>query len=74
MDARQSCDIERKKSGNKKKIMVLLRNVFGQIFSKFGLLVVLILAGICVPIVFQLITFAKDFDPQNVRFWLKQKK
>lgn len=46
--------------------MVLLRNVFGQIFSKFGLLVVLVLAGLCVPIVLQLITFAKDFDPQNV--------
>lgn len=54
------------KSGSKKKIMVLLRNVFGQIFSKFGLLVVFVLVGICAPIVFQLIAFAKDFDPQNV--------
>lgn len=47
-------------------MMVLLKNVFGQIFSKFGILVVLVLGGLCVPIVFQLITFAKDFDPQRV--------
>lgn len=47
-------------------MMLLLRNVFGWLFSKFGLLVVLVFAGLCAPIVFQLITFAKDFDPQQI--------
>jgi len=44
---------------------VLLKNVFGWIFSKFGLFVVLVIGSLCVPIVLQLNTIAKDLDPEQ---------
>lgn len=57
--------LEQKKRG-KQEMMVLLRMLGGQIVSKFVKLVVLVLVLLCVPVVVQLITFAKDFDPQSV--------
>lgn len=47
-------------------MMMLLRNVFGQISIWFVILVAIVLALLCKPVVSQLIAIAKDFDPQRV--------